>query len=133
MPLGPDPSLSNNQCYPSSRGLTSSNDYDPYDPSRMSSASLHAIEIDWSQAYRPSRTVVEDISSRDFSGLEMHWATIFDARQHRKPALPATWFEDDWEVAGVYPNHVLLHKAEKKRAVTVYNISETRISLIGVK
>ncbi|KAG8959987.1 hypothetical protein FRC05_007135 [Tulasnella sp. 425] len=99
---------------PSSRGLTPSNDYDPYEPSRMS---LHTIEIDWSQAYRPS-TVVEDIPSRDFSGLEMQWAIIFDARRHRKPALPATWFEDDWEVAGVYPNHVLfVHKAEKKRAV----------------
>ncbi|KAG8917718.1 hypothetical protein FRC00_013297, partial [Tulasnella sp. 408] len=62
-------------------------------------------------------TVVDDTPSRDFSGLEMQWATIFDARRHRKPALPATWFEDDWEVAGVYPNHVLfVHKAEKKRA-----------------
>ncbi|KAG8963457.1 hypothetical protein FRC05_004730 [Tulasnella sp. 425] len=81
MPLGPDPSLPNNQYYPSSRGLTPSNDYDPYEPSRMS---LHTIEIDWSQAYRPS-TVVEDIPSRDFSGLKMQWTTIFGARRHRKP------------------------------------------------
>ncbi|KAG8968188.1 hypothetical protein FRC05_001665, partial [Tulasnella sp. 425] len=133
MPLDPDPSLLNNQYYPSSRGLTSRNDYDRYEPSRTSSALLHTIEIDWSQAYRPS-TVVEDIPSRDFSGLEMQWATIFDARRHRKPALPASWFEDDWEVAGVYPNHVLfIHRAEKKRAVMVYNISETRISFIEVK
>ncbi|KIO30399.1 hypothetical protein M407DRAFT_153787 [Tulasnella calospora MUT 4182] len=64
----------------------------------------------------------------------MQWATIFDARRHRKPALPATWFEDDWEVAGVYPNHVLfIHKAEKKRAVMVYNISGNQIHLIEVK
>ncbi|KAG8938542.1 hypothetical protein FRC04_008347 [Tulasnella sp. 424] len=48
--------------------------------------------------------------------------------------LPASWFEDDWEVAAVYPNHVLfVHKAEKKRAVMVYNISDTKISLLEVK
>ncbi|KAG9030422.1 hypothetical protein FS837_003282, partial [Tulasnella sp. UAMH 9824] len=133
MPLGPDPSLPPTQYYPTSRGLTSSNDHDVYDEIRMSSASLHTIEIDWSSGYRPT-TVVEDTPSRDFSGLEMQWATIFDARRHRKPALPATWFEDDWEVAGVYPNHVLfVHKAEKKRAVMVYNISENQIHLIEVK
>ncbi|KAG8939035.1 hypothetical protein FRC04_007121 [Tulasnella sp. 424] len=50
------------------------------------------------------------------------------------PALPASWFEDDREVAAVYPNHVLfVHKAEKKRAVMVYNISDTKISLLEVK
>ncbi|KAG8939775.1 hypothetical protein FRC00_013557, partial [Tulasnella sp. 408] len=72
--------------------------------------------------------------SRTYTALDIEWDTIFDARKHRVPVLPETWFQDGWELAGVYMEHVLFtERAEKKRRVQIYDIPKMSIRLMDVK
>ncbi|KAG8968185.1 hypothetical protein FRC05_001662 [Tulasnella sp. 425] len=72
--------------------------------------------------------------TRAYPALDLQWDTIFDARKHRVPVLPETWFQDGWELAGVYFEHILfIERAEKKRRVQMYDIPKMSIRLMDVK
>ncbi|KAG8919824.1 hypothetical protein FRC00_010861, partial [Tulasnella sp. 408] len=72
--------------------------------------------------------------TRTYPALAIEWDTIFDARKHRVPVLPETWFQDSWELAGVYVEHILfIERAEKKRRVQIYDIPKMSIRLMDVK
>ena len=55
--------------------------------------------------------------------------------QHRVPILPATWFQDSWELSLLAVNHILFtERAEKKkRRVQIYDITKGSIHLLSVK
>ncbi|KAG8933225.1 hypothetical protein FRC01_010376 [Tulasnella sp. 417] len=72
--------------------------------------------------------------TRTYPALDLQWDVIFDARKHRVPVLPETWFQDGWELAGVYFEHILfIERAEKKRRVQIYDIPKMAIRLMDVK
>ncbi|KAG8915165.1 hypothetical protein FRC00_007062 [Tulasnella sp. 408] len=72
--------------------------------------------------------------TRTYTALDIEWDTIFDARKHRVPVLPETWFQDGWVLAGVYMEHILFtERAEKKCRVQIYDIPKMSIRLMDVK
>ncbi|KAG9048419.1 hypothetical protein FS837_012933 [Tulasnella sp. UAMH 9824] len=72
--------------------------------------------------------------TRTYPALDIDWDVIFDARKHRVPVLPETWFQDSWELAGVYMEHILfIERSEKKRRVQIYDIPKMSIRLMDAK
>ncbi|KAG8927165.1 hypothetical protein FRC01_007902 [Tulasnella sp. 417] len=72
--------------------------------------------------------------TRTYPALDLQWDIIFDARRHHVTVLPQTWFQDGWELAGVYTEYILFtQRAEKRRSVQIYDICKLSIRLVDVK